>query len=116
MSEFIQANTGIVTKQILGSETVELVGARGFMLMDVLISSTSNGQVTLLVRDEEHVHIIVSIVGKQTFSHAFVGGWMFWDHARLEVVKESNNGEVNIAVGVVKTTVAKNYNQWRRKI
>lgn len=112
MTDSVTANTAIVTRQLIEKGTEELISKDGFLLTDILISSTSQGQVTLIATDDEHTHIIVSIIGEQTFSHNFTGGWVFWKDARLEVVKEIDDGEVNVSIGFVRTRNMMNYNQW----
>lgn len=114
-NDFILSKTAIQTMQIKDKGTTEIVTAGGFMITDILITSTSTEQISLIATDDINTHIIIVIDGKGKFNHAFAGGWVFWDKARLELIKESNRGEVNVAVGFVRTTNAPNYNQWLRR-
>jgi len=115
MTDFITISTGIRTKQVEEAGTVDLISQGGFILTDLIVSSTSTGQVTLLVRDEDNTHIIASVGGKTTFSHAFPNGWTFWKNAKLQIVKELDDGIVNVAVGVVNSPNELTYDQWTRR-
>ena len=120
-TDFIQAGTRVVTRQIVskGTETVLSLGkdayAGSFTIVDLIISSTSTGHVTVLVRDNEHTHILVSLKGPGVFNHNFSHGWTFWKDSRLEVVKEEEDGVVDIACGYVKVYNNQTYDQWSRR-
>lgn len=111
MSDLIEANTKIVTRQLTNAETVTLIG-NTFMLTDIIITSTSTGAVTLVARDDENTHVILST--KVNFNHNFANGWSFWRNAKLDIVKETDDGVVNVSIGYVKLFAGLNYNQWSR--
>ena len=112
--DLISSSTRIRTAQL--TEGSQILIENGFMLTDVIINSTSKGFVTLVARDNEHTHIITQFKGQTNFNHAFPNGWSFWNTARLEIIKESEDGIVNISVGVVKLYNAFNYEQWNRRL
>jgi hypothetical protein len=112
MSDFITSQTKIKTTQVTSLGNTRVLNS-GFLLTDVLISNNSQGKVTLLATDDfEHTHIICSLAPGERFNHAFTGGWTFWDKATLEIVKEVEEGEVNVAIGYVKVS-CQNYYVWR---
>jgi len=115
MTEIIKTSTAIITKQITEAGETELITNHGFMITDLIIDSTGPGQVTVLVKDQEHTHILAVLREKDRFNHAFAGGWLFWDTARLSIIKEFYSGEVNVAIGYVKIYRAPTYNQWLRR-
>jgi len=116
MTDFIKSNTGIKTLQIVEPGTTNVIETN-FMLTDLLVETNSIGQVTIMAADDEHTHVIAVIRdGRKVFNHAFEGGWMFWKGAKLKVAKETEDGEVNIAVGAVHTPQSPDYNQWTRRI
>lgn len=112
MTDFITAHTKIVTRQLTNAEAVTLIDPT-FMIVDIIVSSTSSGHVTLIARDDEHSHIILS--QKRNFNHNFTNGWSFWKNAKLDIVKESDDGVVNVAIGYVKLHAGLSYEQWSRR-
>lgn len=118
MSDLIEAHTKIVIRQLTNAETVTLIEPdqmmtdSTFMLIDIIITSTSNGVVTLVARDDEHTHVILST--KNDFNHNFANGWSFWRRAKLDIVKEIDDGVVNVSIGYVRLHAGLNYNQWSR--
>ena len=108
----VKERTSIKTAQVGTFDNEETIIDRDFMLTDVLISSMSDGIVTLVATDDNHTHIIKTIRPNGEFNHAFEGGWMFWKGAKLKIIKEKD-GIVDVAVGFIKNQNARDYNIWR---
>lgn len=128
MTDFIKANTKLVTKQVTDEGSTIIIGGdpeinprvftrqsfiTDFLLTDIIFSSSSSGQVTIVAEDDNgRTHVVAVLRGKDKFSHAFEGGWVFWSGARLTVIKEKTDGIVDLAVGYVKVT-GPDYSIWR---
>jgi len=113
MTDLLRSATRIVTKQVVDKGEVRLV-PRNFMLTDLLVSNSGGGSVTVLARDDlGRVHVVASIPGGMTWSHAFMGGFVFWREAELFAVKETDMGVVNVTVGFVRMGTSSHYSIWR---
>jgi len=110
----LTAFTGIETRQIrsLGPETI-ISGA--FLIYDLIFTSTSKGQVSILATDGEYTHVVAVMHGPGVFNHAFAHGWPFWKGAELVVAKELADGQVDVSVGFTKIPSAPTYDQWKRR-
>ena len=108
----VKINTSLKTVQVGAFETEATIIDRDVMLTDLIITSMSDGIVTLVATDDNHTHIIKTIKPNGEFNHAFEGGWMFWRGAKLKIIKEKE-GIVDVAVGFVKNQNAREYNTWK---
>lgn len=93
-----------------------LVNLGPVWLVDVIMSNTGRGQVSLIASDGEHTAVIAVLNGPGNFNHAFAGGWIFWKESKLILVKENDDGQAHIAVGWTRSHRPLTYDQWSRQV
>jgi hypothetical protein len=116
MSDNITGHTGVKTLQLKEGEIEGFVINKPFMLTDLIVSSTSSGRVTIAMEDDEdpkHIHIIKTIKPNGDFNHSFTGGWLSWQGCKLKVIKEKEDGIVDVSAGHLPGIYAPSYSQWR---
>lgn len=114
MSDFLLNKTKIKMTQVSELGSTQILSP-SIMLTDIIITNNSNGSATLIATDEfNHTHIICSLKANECFNHAFTGGWVFWDRAAIQLVKEVEDGVVDVSVGYIKVT-GQNYYVWRQE-